>query len=274
MWIVVDSNQAQRKKLVAALDRWPEAGVTLPPFTLAETLLRENGAAELQGLHHAARGRRVRVGLQHGEVTELLRERTESGIRSLAPFLNESRSQQMIAEVTDPGANGWARDVKDDHDGQMARTREAAINVRASLEKLAIKLGSFADAEAEFASRRRSLLRHLVARSVGNGGIHTPRVSRPWRLYGAVMDNPFLRRLWRHELAYLLAASGLFHQNAFRGRSVDFLPGDKRSVDWADISLFLYAADDDVVLTADRRLRDLAAIVDPNLRVGTLEDLG
>jgi hypothetical protein len=156
------------------------------------------------------------------------------------------------------------------------RMRQAAEGVRAEPEvKGRGTVASFAMAEAVFGEARGSLLRALVASSITDGGTRLPRVTRPWRIYRAVMNNPYLGRFWRHLLGYLVCSSGLLNQQAFRGLRADFLPGEKRSASWADLSLFLYAREGDAILTMDRGVRSLAAIVDPDarLRVGPLSEI-
>ena len=85
-------------------------------------------------------------------------------------------------------------------------------------------------------------------------------------LYGAVMDNPFLGRLFRTILAYIISFSQAWdHAN----RQQNFGPEAVRD-DWTDMTLSLYAGPGDLIVTADKKLRGAVEIVNPRGEVRTV----
>lgn len=265
-WIVLDNCQAQPKILDRALRRWPDAGLTLTPFTLAEIVLRPGGPSALREL--LARCDQVRWGLEQRDVHSRVLGATEvERIRSLHPFLDDPDATQMAISLD------AAKDMKANHKREAEALCWRARAARCRLTEAKVpRLSSFAEAENAFAWSPGALLPALVLNTLTDRDQVTARVEDPMTLYCAVMNNAFLGRYWRVWLGYLLSISDLWVQSALRGRSTGYLP---RQGDPVDLGLFLYAGDGDIVLTSDRRLGDLASVVDPKetVRVGTLESL-
>src|SRR5262249_46213183 len=125
------------------------------------------------------------------------------------------------------------------------------------------RLQSLEEAEQMLAQGADSFLGSIVVGSIENGGQRVLRLGCD-DLFAAVMRNRQRGRFFRAVLAYFVGISGGWDQQAFRGFGVDFAPGGGGgNDDWADLSLFLYAQDGDVILSADRRVGAIARIIDP-----------
>jgi hypothetical protein len=124
------------------------------------------------------------------------------------------------------------------------------------------RLQNMGQAEQVLALGADSFLGSLVVSSVNHGERASSLAQES--LFAAVMKNRYCGRYFRAVLAYLVGVSGGWNQRAFRGLGVDLTPGGGgQSDDWTDLSLFLYARDGDVILSADGLVRALARIIDP-----------
>lgn len=103
-----------------------------------------------------------------------------------------------------------------------------------------------------------SFLQSLVFESVSNKNSRTPLVSDQKSLYLAVMDNRYLSRYFKMILYYVISYS-----RAWADQAHNFDPSSTRD-DWTDITLPLYAADGDIILTADNKLRTAIRMIEPS----------
>ena len=84
VWIVVDTNQAIRMKVLPEPSLGANIeGISLSPFVLGE-LLRSNNRRPLENLAKYP----VRIGMSPGEVMDLIARRRRSQIVTCRPFLN------------------------------------------------------------------------------------------------------------------------------------------------------------------------------------------
>jgi hypothetical protein len=109
-----------------------------------------------------------------------------------------------------------------------------------------------------------SSFREMVLDWAQDGGNRQFLVSDRDDLYNAVMQNQYLGNFFKTVLYFLISFS-----RAWQDQTHNFDPSDQRD-DWTDITLPLYAARGDFILTADKKLRNAVAMIDPSgmLRAG------
>lgn len=93
---------------------------------------------------------------------------------------------------------------------------------------------------------------------VRNGGKRQLVVSDQSSLYNAVMQNQYFGNFFRTILYFSISFS-----RAWKDPIHNFDPTDQRD-DWTDITLPLYAAKGDFILTADKKLRNAIAMIEPS----------
>lgn len=257
MWIVLDNNQAQGAAVKRACGALQPKGWTIPPLVLAELWLRPDGGAPtwLDELPH-------RVGLETAPIMEQLARLDAAGIAQLSPFGPHPDAFSIEVLRRSPAADAVARDIKEENRRFVTHLDTCAKQVRALLATVDgfVRFDSWTAIESSFALGAESFLGSLVVESVRHAGARQVAVD-PETLFTAVMNNAYLGRFYRAVLAYCVCVSGGLDQGAFRRSGVDFAPGP--TDDWTDLSLFLYAAPGDKILSADRRVASLARIIDP-----------
>lgn len=97
----------------------------------------------------------------------------------------------------------------------------------------------------------------LVVSSVTNGGERKPRIEDAGALYKSVMANPFMGRMWKSVLFFIVSWA-----RQWQDQRKNFDPSFDRD-DYVDMTLPLYAAQGDVILTADSKLKMIIAAVEP-----------
>ena len=142
--------------------------------------------------------------------------------------------------------------------------RAKAFRQRITSKNAQRKFDSIEEAVAELSS-----FPSMVVDWVSNGARRQLKVADPQELYPAVIANQHLRRLFYSLLYYILAWS-----RAWSNQSWNFDPSPKFD-DWTDATLPLYAADGDVVLTADKKLRTALKAIEPAgaISASTVSDL-
>jgi len=104
----------------------------------------------------------------------------------------------------------------------------------------------------------------MVVNWVRNGGKRRCLIADQDDLYNAVMGSQHLGNFFKTILYYLISSS-----RAWQDQGHNFDPSDQRD-DWTDITLPLYAARGDLILTDDKKLRNAVAMIEPSgvLRAG------
>jgi len=256
MRVVIDSNQ-----LSSFLGKINPAGVfngiTLAPYVFAETLLRSNAQQLMGQLLHFD----VLIGLEPSDVMEKLAGLDEEGILSFVPY---NIGLSMPTTV-------------DEQDILLARGIKASNRIFAdtmfSLAKLFRKRLRDEGIKHKFSALPEvlslSFLESLIFDSISYKGSRTPAVSDAASLYHAVMRNRHLSRYFKTILYYVISYS-----RAWADQTQNFDPSSSLD-DWTDITLPLYAADGDIILTADKKLRTAIGIVEPSgtAQAKTVEEL-
>jgi len=264
MRLVIDTNQA------SFLPSGEEGswGLSLSPYVLAEILLRFDPVPTFDLL----RTFETRLGLETLDVFLQLAHLLPQEIRAFEPFAAFGQQYRQNYEAMRKALKGprpehitWARYIKDSHLQYCGSLVETAKQFRRHLRdrgKGGYKLSSFEDALAEHSSTPDSFLGSVIVDSITNGGRRSAK-GGPAQLLEAVLSNQYVGRLFRAQLAYYVSISRLW-----KNQDWNFDPSPTLD-DMTDITLPLYAADGDLVVTQDRRLALLVSLIEPEGRVRT-----
>ncbi len=260
---VIDTNQASL--LPKGKKGWT---VSLSPYVLSEILLRTNPTPTFELLHTFD----IRVGLERLDVLSQLARLSAREIRAFKPFPVPGQTYHE-----DYGALGealydprkvhvaWARETKGRHLEYCGSLVETAQRFRKRLHESEIadrKFSTFEEAFAELASTPESFIGSVIVGAVADDGKRSVQ-TQPGELFEAVMANQYLARFFRVQLAYYLSISRIW-----KNQELNFDPSPKRD-DMTDITLPLYAADRDVIVTNDTKLSLLVRLIEPEGRVTT-----
>jgi len=260
--LVVDTNQAS---LLPSGER-DGVEVSLSPYVLAEILLRGNPEPTLQRL----RPLDIRLGLKIPDVLEQLARIRPPQIIAFEPFYVPGQSDpQDYGEILD-ALNGprpehirWAQYIKDSHFEYCGSLVEPSKRLRQLLRdrgKGKSKISGFEEAFSGLASTPDSFLGSVVVGSVTLNGAR-PAQAPPAELLDAVLANQYVGRYFRMRLAYHVSIS-----RGWADQQFNFDPSPERD-DMTDIALPLYAADGDIIVTADTTLNKLIALTEPEGRI-------
>jgi len=249
--LVMDSNQLS-PFLARASQLRSHPQVTLALYVLTEILLRPRVIVEevLQKLSHF----NVLIGLEPRHVMQQVATLSEKEIISFVPFRHALR-----LPLNPSAANiSQAREIKDRHRafGGIMSTR--AKEARRQFRDRAIKpeLSTLSDAlEIPF-------LKSLAFGAVSSHG--TPTLTEDV-LYNSVMRNQYLSKFFKTILFYMIS-----YTRGWENEDHNFDPSYHD--DWTDITLPLYAGDEDIVLTADTKLRNAIEQLG-RVRTGVADDL-
>lgn len=261
---VIDTNQSSSLPLQYKFTgpNQPKKKITLPPFVFGEILLRANPDPTLKLLRQFE----VQFGLDIGETIRSFSALPEDRMNRFTPFVNPlfarhyARLYSALDFVTDEHRN-WARKTKADHlafCGQMAREGLAFRRRAVGQGAQPAKFNDLNDA-----INRTPFFRNVVVQSMTNAGQRPTNVANPDRLYATVMANPFLGRMWKSILFWHVSWSRNWNDQA-----KNFDASGKRD-DWVDMTLPLYAADGDIILTADAKVKMAVAASEPQDAVTT-----
>ncbi|HEV2206983.1 MAG TPA: hypothetical protein VGR36_10610 [Candidatus Acidoferrales bacterium] len=263
MNIVLDTNQALKIPNASELHAGPASvdRLILAPYVIVEVLLRSNPEPTLSHL----RTFRVRYGLEPVDVFERVAVLPEREIESFQPFVRQgdtvsSDDFYLVLKAPIPEQRERARLVKKENREFCESMASAAIRFRKKLDDGANAVRKCSTI-SEALDHAKSFHRDLVFESISNGSQRTLITSDKESLYGAVMRNQYLGRLFRTLLYYILSWSRLWADQKH-----NFDPSAGRD-DWTDITLPLYAADGDVIVTEDAQLRKSIEMIEPTGRV-------
>jgi len=270
MPLVVDTNQALRLPSGRKRD-WV---LRLSPYVMAEVLLRGDPAPTLERLSIF----RFRLGLDLLDVMIQLSQLSAKEIRVFQPFARPGQKYRQdydaivsAMERVRPTHIEWAKYNKESHRRYMSTLSSSALQFRKSLRKLGlakVKHTTFAEALSEYASDTESFLGSVVVSSITNGGTR-PIQTQPDKLFKAVMENQYLGRFFRAKLAYILSISHVWKDQRLKKDPT------RKYDDMTDITLLLYAADGDLILSNDNYLSRLVALIEPkgSVKVCKVEDI-
>ena len=261
MAIILDTNQVGI--LCDRLGKEPQLlslEVILPPNVLVELILwgKQTSLNYLYTL-------RPRVGLHLGDVMSALSSGNEDEIGAFRPFplpttVNSELYDELLNALNSPSRlqRQWATDwkvKKNDFGGLM---KKCALDFRkhirdktsAGIIQGTHKFGSIDDAFDAVGKGAHSFVGSIVNSFVSEGGKHQVVITDPDKLYDAVMANPFVGGLFKIILFYILSYSRMWDHNH---RNLNFDPTTDRD-DWTDMTVPLYAAAGDTILTQDTEL--------------------
>ena len=246
------------------------AGVTLPPLVYAEIILRRNPRRSLNWLKSFS----VRLGWTRGEVIRAITEGSESEISELRPFVSEVILKAASGNLFNPTQElrTWARDAKDRNLKFLSGMRQATREFRRLLRNLTAqgaappktKFKDLEDALLHVGQGPDSFLGSLILPVDGKGNPKPTACSSPETLFSAVMENQFLRRWFLSLVCYTMGVA-----EAWENEEYNINPGLKRD-DATDVTIPLYAANGDCIVTRDKMLQRIVSMVEPACRVSTL----
>jgi hypothetical protein len=260
MRIVIDNNQ-----LLPFLQKMDSSGsereVTLAPYVLAEALLHK-----AQQQVDLLRPFDVLIGLEPSDVLASVAELDEEGIIGFIPY----NPAFTLPTTLTPEDISTARSVK----ANNRAFAETMLNCARLFRKLLRDGGlkhKFSDFSETLERLGPSFLRPLIFTSVSNRNFRTVIVSDEKSLYTAVMRNRHLSRYFKMILYYVISYSRVW-DDEHKDRNFDPSAGID---DWTDITLPLYAADGDIILTADRKVQTAIRTIEPSdaVQVKTTQEL-
>lgn len=266
MWLVVDNNQVGKLLATPAPSMLtePATGVTLAPFVLAEILWRGNPALSLARLQNLP----IRIGLQPAAAIGAVAALSEDIIPGFEPFPDGADPEyaDMQGALTRPLPHhvDWAQRVKQNNLTFCSSLISPAVGFRSKIRSKGLGDMKFRDMEhalADHGQGKDSFLGDMVVNSISRSARMKIAISNPDGLYAAVMGNPYLGRFFRMVLCYVLSISRVWENQAW-----NFDPSTTRD-DWTDVTLPLYAADGDILVTEDAKLRTALAIIEPSGKV-------
>jgi hypothetical protein len=210
----------------------------------AEILLRGNPEPTLAILRQC----NVIFGLEIGEALKQVSRLNEEQIQRFPPFVSLATPRYYrelysgFTKLTQKHLD-WAKLVKNNglaFCANMADTVHRIRRQRNQLEKLTT---------VEPLVRNNYVFENLVRDCVSAKGTRPCKVDDPARLRAAVMNNPYLARFWRSFMFYTISWSRLW-----QNQELNCDPNANRD-DFADLMIPMYAANGDVVLTADNMLK-------------------
>jgi hypothetical protein len=174
-------------------------------------------------------------------------------------LLNEN-----TATVT-PSLARWARTVKQNHHAFMNGIEARGIGARQRLKEK--KVGTVEDfAEAvKMTNGPDSFIGSLIVAMFTNGGRRTVTIEDPSELVRAVLANPYFRHFYHAFLCYIVSVTKVWEDRT--------LHREHDRNDWTDLTMALYVAADDVLVTNDNLLRAVFAAIDPDVQVLLASDL-
>lgn len=266
MPVVIDTNQASLLPRGKKRD-WV---LSLSPYVIAEILLRRNPTPTLTLLRTFP----FHLGLDLLDVMIQLSQLSPKEIRVFEPFARPGQKYRQNYDVmvsamdrVRPTHIKWAKYIKQSHRQYMSTLFGKAKHFRKRLRKLGmskVKCSSFEEALAAFASNPDSFLGSVIVGGITYDGRRAAQ-TRPGELFKAVMENQYLGRFFRAQLAYTISIS-----RVWKDQELNFDPSPRRD-DMTDIALLLYAADGDLILSADNMLSRLVALIEPKGRVKALK---
>ncbi len=263
-WVVIDNNEAKRIPVPSRLCANFE-GITISPFVLAELFKHPPNRKYIKNLAQYP----VRLGMTPGEVMYQVALLRRSRIVAFRPFHNqaseqvqkmlldppEQKMQEHVAETTTHiyRGSGVFKSVKQEiHDALRSQGQEPRD----------FKFAGFADALQKLATGPGNVLEGWLMKDVSEGGTRSVRTS-PRALYMGAMQNPYLRHYYHTYLWYRLG-----FQEVWAEEYKDWNIPIKKN-DWSDITLSLYAAPGDIILSADGTVRKAVSAVNPDRAVIT-----
>lgn len=259
MRVVLDTNQVepfinsfQNGNFGAEYNR-----ITLSPLVLAEILLyRKKRKYILKKL----RNFNIKLGLPPFP----LALQNTSEIASFRPFINSKNSQYdwIIDAFINPKESHfkWAHGIKNLHLDYCKSLEQDAVKFRQALRSVNLhktKFENMNQALKVIGETHDSFIGEMILVFVTSGCKKEEIVSSPKDLFAAIKKNQYLERLYKMFLWLILSVS-----RAWKDQQYNFDPKSNRD-DITDVTLPLYAADGDLILTGDGKLKNGITMISP-----------
>jgi hypothetical protein len=267
MAIVLDSNQVgifcdrvQKEPELLLLD------ITLPPNVLAELILWKN-----KTLLYQLCALKPRVGLSLGDIVSAIASSNQDEIRAFRPFpshttVHPELYDELVNAIKNPSdlQQQWAIEKKKknkDFCGQMKDfakifRKQIHDNKAAGIIQGTHRCASMEEAWNAFGKGSKSFIGSIVSATIFDSKLHVA-ITDPEKRHNAVMANPFIGGFYRMMLFYTLSYSRMWDHNH---QNLNFDPESNRD-DWTDMTIPLYAAPGDTILTQDTKLFNAIGIV-------------
>jgi len=196
----------------------------------------------------------------------------EDEIRAFRPFpssttVNSKLYDQLVNALKSPSQrhHRWATTLKSTNKDFGGRMKKSALDFRKYIRdeistgniQGTYKVASIEDAFDAFGKGPHSFIGSIVSATLSEGGKRQVIIDDPDKLYDAVMANPFVSGHFKIILFYFLSYSRMWDHNH---QNLNFDPTADRD-DWTDMTVPLYAAPGDTILTQDIKLCDAIASV-------------
>lgn len=273
-WVVIDTNQAIRMTASLISHQCAEIeGITLSPLVLSE-LLRSDNRKPIENLAHFP----VRLGMLPGRVMRCVASLRRSQIVAFSPFYNRT-SQEVQRFLLDLPAQKVQKFVAEatkhiKNNGTLLESVRQEVRERLKsrgYNRRVFKPDGFAEALQKLATGPDNVIERLLMQSVSGNGTSSVRTG-PHALYTGAMENPYLRHYFRTFLWYELS-----YQQVWGKQYSDWNLSsmNKKKNDWTDMTLSLYAAPGDIILTAEGTVRKAVLAVNPDgaIRTALAKDL-
>jgi hypothetical protein len=281
MAIILDANQAGI--LVNTISKCTQIGpleITIPPNVIAELILwgKESSLKQLHSLN-------PRVGLPLCDVISELKKSNEEGIRNFQPFYNYTKNSTVSHDDLINTLNTlssqhkqWARNLKNTNLNFSELMKSKSLEFSKKLGDLKSKgqvrrnpkVSTAEEAFIAFGKDHHSFIGMIVKNVLSIDAKRQPFVIGPEKLYNAVMANPFVGGFFKTLLCYIMSFSRMWDHER---KHLNFGPEGDRD-DWIDMTIPLYAAPGDTVLTEDKKLCNvITAVYGKNIIVKKAADL-
>ncbi|MEK6676870.1 MAG: hypothetical protein AABZ47_14595 [Planctomycetota bacterium] len=219
----------------------------LPPRVWSEASLGPSPIERLTGLTEFV----LRFGMEWGHVSRVARTLTDAQLASFQPIVpNKSRLHRSFLNLLMNGTEFVAEDARQMKQEVLSTNEDVSSFIAADNKQTRDAL-----------SRGENI---VLVRDVLDIDHVKQNVSNcEWfgLSYERIRINPIL-----HRCVKLYVHVHLGYANCWRDKTLNVTVGPGRD-DFTDISLALYAADGDVILTADKKFGDAFRSIDPHRRV-------
>jgi hypothetical protein len=271
-WVVIDTNQAIRAKpsFISSLLMDME-GFILSPFVLGELWNSNNYGKTIETLAKYP----LRLAMTPGEVMYRVASLRRSQIVAFRPSHNLSpqKVQQGLLNPSDREIQKFVGTVIPHIRAAEGFFLSARQRVRDMLRAQGhnphdFKFAGYSDVLQRLAVDPGNMIEWIITESVSEGGKRNVKAS-PQALYTAAMQNPYLWHFFNMFLWYIISFQQAW-THTYREGNIS-----PKKDDWTDLTLSLYAAPNDIILTADGTVRKAVSAVNPDgaVRTALVEDL-
>lgn len=274
MRLVLDTNQAARFVHVQSSNAHFCPTVLIPPLVWAEILLAPS--CHHQDRINAIKSYHLVFGMDLPCICDRLCNLDEQAIRQFDPVfpVHTSAHEGLRQSFCSPRLEQLdrARELREDNadDAQNLADRLAQYrndnHIRKSKGKDLDCEGRFTkieDADERFVSGETAPTRTTFLNKITNSGARSINTTSEDSFYRAILENCQLRRFLRMSVTFSLS-----YANHWADQELNRMDPARNRNDFTDMTLPLYARQDDVIITDDRFFRRAFRHIDPECLVG------